>query len=121
MRRLALLPLLALSLSLPAAAGAQIVGHHDYGPVGTADPFLGNGRLPGPGIGQELDYIHRKIDRAREGGLITRREARQLRREANRIAVRASVYGSDGLSDSERRELESSAAALRGRLARPGG
>ena len=121
MRRLAVLPLLTLAVTLAAPAGAQIVGRHDYGPAGTSDPFLGNGALPGPSIGQELHYLRGRIERARESGLITRRQARQLRREANRIAVRANVYGSDGLSASERRELEISAAALRSQLNRPAG
>ena len=120
MRRLAVLSFLAFSLSAPAAAGAQIVGRHDYGPAGTSDPFLGNGALPGPNIGQEVRHLRGRIERARESGLITRREARQLRREANRIAFRANVYGSDSLSASERRELETSAAALRSQLNRPG-
>jgi len=120
MHRLAVIPLLALTVALAAPSDAQIVGRHDYGPAGTSDPFLGNGALPGPSIGQELYYLRGRIERARDAGLITRREARQLRREANRIAVRANVYASDGLSASERRELENSAAALRSQLNRPG-
>ena len=120
MRRLFVLPFLALAVSLAAPAGAQIVGRHDYGPSGASDPFLGNGSLPGPSIGQELRDLRGRIEHARDSGLITRREARQLRREANRIAIRANVYGSDGLSASERRELETSAFALRSQLSRPG-
>ena len=56
----------------------------------------------GPGLGEARD----RIRAAREAGLITRREARQLKREAGVIARHAEVYGRDGLSDSERNELE---------------
>ena len=120
MRRLVLLPLFALLLPLAAPAGAQIVGRRDYGPVAASDPFIGDGRLPGPGIWRDLRDINHRIDRARDSGLLSRREARQFRREARRIGSAAGVYGRDGISASEHRELEARAFALRSQLDRPG-
>jgi len=106
-----------LFLALPAAASAQIAGPHDYGPVAPANPFLGDSSLPGPGIYGDLRQARKNIDRARNSGFISRREARQMRREARSIERLANVYSRDGLSDSEKRELETRALALRGRAA----
>jgi len=62
---------------------------------------------------RDLDDAHREIDRRRDNGELTRREARALRREATMIANLADRYGRDGLSDSELRELEMHAQTLR--------
>ena len=115
-----ILPLLLLAaLSLPAPAAAQIVGRPIYEPVGVADPFLGNGVQPAPSTRDELRDIDRRIDRGRDSGLISRREARQLRREARAIARLGWVYRQDGISDSERRELQARTFALRSVVNRP--
>ena len=116
MRRL---PILLAALTLPAPAGAQIVGRPIYEPVGTADPFLGNGITPAPSTRDELRDIDRRIDRGRAGGLISRREARQLRREARAIARLHGAYRTAGLSDSERRELQARLLYLRSLIGRP--
>jgi len=110
--------LVALILSAPA--GAQIVGKRDYGPVATSNPFLPDSRLPGPGIGREVRDLEGRIDAARDRGDLSRGEARRLEREAHSIGRLARLYGRDGLSPSERAELENRAAYLRDALGRPG-
>jgi hypothetical protein len=110
-------PLLLVLAAVPAAA--QIAGNHDYGPVPVASPFLEDSRLPGPGIGRRLRDIDRRIDRARESGRLTSREARSLEREAMAIGRLARVYGRDGLSPSEAAELDNRANYLSGSLGRP--
>src|SRR5436853_295673 len=96
---------LALALATPAAA--QIAGRHDYGPVPAASPSLPDSALPPPPLGKELSRIDRRIDRARDSGRLSRREARGLEREARAISRLAERYGRDGLCASERAELES--------------
>jgi hypothetical protein len=112
----ALLPLVAVT-AVPA--GAQIAGKHDYGPIPLSSPFLPDGRLPGPGIGREVRDLEGRIDRARESGALSRGEARRLDREARAIGRLADRYGRDGLSPSERAELENRANYLRDALGRP--
>jgi hypothetical protein len=111
----------ALSLVVLAAApaAAQIAGKRDYGPVASSSPFLEDSRLPGPGVGKELRDIDRRIDRARESGGLSGREARRLEREARAIGRLARRYGKDGLSPSERAELEARAAYLRDSVGKP--
>lgn len=115
--RLSLLVLASVAV-LQAPAQAQFVGRPDSGFEPTPDPFLGDGRVPGPAAGRELRDTRRRIDRARESGALTRREARALKREARRIEAAAVRYGRDGLSDSERRELEVRTRVLREQAAR---
>ena len=121
--RLSLFSASALALILSGHAGAQIVGKRDYGPVPASSPFLPDSRLPGPGIGREVRDLEGRIESARDRGDLTRGEARRLEREANAIGRLARVYGRDGLSPSERAELENRAAYLRDSvgLARLGG
>jgi hypothetical protein len=109
--------LLAFALAAPAAA--QIAGRHDYGPVPPANPFLADSRLPGPPLGKELRDIDRSIERARDGGRLSPGEARRLDREARAIGRLARLFGRDGLSPSERAELEARAAYLRDSVNRP--
>ncbi|HEX8620353.1 MAG TPA: hypothetical protein VF718_00105 [Allosphingosinicella sp.] len=109
--------LLAAALAAPAAA--QIAGKHDYGPVATANPFLPDSRLPAPPLGKELRDIEGRIDRARDSGRLSDREARRLDREARAVGRLARSYGRDGLSPSERAELEARAAYLRDSVNRP--
>lgn len=109
--------LLAFALAVPAAA--QIAGKHDYGPVPTASPFLPDSHLPGPPLGKALRDIEGRIDRARDSGRLSSREARQLDREARAVGRLARLYGQDGISPSERAELEARAAYLRDSVGRP--
>jgi hypothetical protein len=111
--------LLALIAILAAPAGAQIAGKRDYGRVPAATPFLDDSRLPGPGIGRQLRDIDKRIDRARDSGRLSRREARRLHREARAVGRLARLYGRDGLSPSERAELENRAHYLRDSAGRP--
>jgi hypothetical protein len=106
---------------LAAPAGAQIAGKHDYGPVPTASPFLPDSRLPSPPVGKELRDLERRIDNARDGGRLSPREARQLDREARALGHLARRYGRDGLSPSERAELEARTRYLRDSVNRPRG
>lgn len=119
MRRFALIAL-TLAAIAAAPAGAQIAGKRDYGPVPLSSPFLEDSRLPGPGIGKELGEIARRIDRARESGRLSGREARRLEREARALRHLARRYGRDGLSPSERAELENRSAYLRDSIGKPG-
>jgi hypothetical protein len=107
---------LAACLLLATPAAAQIAAPHDYGPVPVSNPFLGDSSLPGPGTGRDMRDVRGRIDRARESGLISNREARQLRRESRAIERLAGAYGRDGLSQSEARELQTRALNLRGRV-----
>ncbi len=108
MRRFALLA--CLLLAAPADAG--IVGRHDYGPAPRSNPFIGDSSLPPRGAGREARKIEERVRRARDEGLISRREARRLSREARAIEHMAARYGADGLSPSERSELELRRQAL---------
>lgn len=109
----------ALGLTLlPGQAGAQIVGQRNYGPVSETTPFLPDSRLPGPSIRADVRNIRERIADARESGALSRREARRMDREARRIGYAASRYGRDGLSASERRELQARAEALRSTVGR---
>jgi hypothetical protein len=109
--------LLASSLAAPAAA--QIAPRPDYGPVPASNPFLADSRLPGPALGKQLRSIDKGIERARESGRLSPREARRLGREARAIGRLGRIYGLDGLSRSERAELEARAAYLRDSVNRP--
>ncbi|APR51958.1 hypothetical protein CA223_07010 [Sphingomonas koreensis] len=98
--------LLAAIAALSAPATAQI-----------RDPS-GGVRWPAPrpalpGVARELGQADRNIREGRESGQLSRREARQLRRESRQIAVLEERYARGGLSESERAELESRVAALR--------
>jgi hypothetical protein len=100
-------------------AAAQIVGPRPPSDYRAPNPFIGDSSLPGPGTGRDVGDIRNRIDRARESGSISKREARQLDREARLIRRLERRYASDGLSASEKRELETRALYLRGALNRP--
>lgn len=114
------LPALALFAFAAAPAAAQIAGKRDYGPVPVSSPFLEDSRLPGPPVGKELRDIDRRIERARESGRISRREARLLKREARAIGHLARQYRRGGLSAAERAELRRRTDYLRDSAGRPG-
>lgn len=112
-------PFSALLAVAAVPAGAQIAGKRDYGPVPESSPFLADSRLPGPGIGREVSDLEGRIDRARASGALSRGEARRLEREAEAIGRLARRYRRDGLSPSERAELEARARYLRDAVGRP--
>ncbi|MBJ7439704.1 MAG: hypothetical protein JHD35_11855 [Sphingopyxis sp.] len=64
-------------------------------------------------VGHDLRETRTRIRDGRNEGQLSRREARALRREAGQISTLADRYARDGLSDSERRELEMRAQVLR--------
>ncbi|MGZ8287302.1 MAG: hypothetical protein ACXW27_07570 [Allosphingosinicella sp.] len=110
----------ALLAVAAAPSGAQIAGKREYGPVAASSPFPADSRLPGPGIGREVRDLKGRVDEARDGGALSRGEARRLEREARAIGRLARLYGRDGLSPSERAELETRANYLRDAVGRPG-
>ncbi|WP_137869801.1 MULTISPECIES: hypothetical protein [Sphingopyxis] len=64
-------------------------------------------------VDHDLRETRARIRDGRDAGQLSKREARALRREAGQISTLADRYGRDGLSDSERRELEMRAQVLR--------
>lgn len=112
-------PLALVLAAAPAASGAQIAGREIPVPVPRSDPFLGDGRMPGPSIGSELRQVRSNIDAARASGRISRAEARQLHREARLISTLSRRYGHGGLSASERAEIERRTQILRNSVNRP--
>jgi hypothetical protein len=121
MRRLAFSACLFLVLPIAAPASGQIAGRHEYGPAPRANPFIGDSRLPPRGVGRQVHDMGERVRRARDNGFISRREARRLSREARAIEHMAARYGADGLSQSERDELELRAQALSGAINRAHG
>jgi hypothetical protein len=120
MRRLASLAILFASLPLAALAEARIAERHPPRDVQRpSSPLIGDSRQRGPRIGREVGDIRNRIERARESGALSRREARQLKREARQIGNLARRYGRDGLSSSERAELQARAHYLRDAVNRP--
>ena len=69
-------------------------------------------------LGGQIRQLDERIDDLRESGQISRREARDMRRNAHAIADSWWVYGSDGLTDFEADELQSRILAANS-LARP--
>jgi hypothetical protein len=110
---------LAALMTSPAAA--QFVGKPVYEPVPPPAPFIGTSRSPGPGVARELRDVRSRIERARDEGQLSKREARQLRREARLIGRLADRYAAGGLSPAERGELGTRAQVLRSRIVRAAG
>ena len=107
-----LAPVAALALS----GCANLATDGSVPPIGTYGELRSG---PGPSenaqaVLGELKATDRKIDDLRDGGQLTKRETRALRREQARSGLLALSYGADGvISDSERRE-----AATRGEIVR---
>jgi hypothetical protein len=110
---------LVLGVGTAAPAGAQIVQPRSYGPVAPTHPFLPGSRAPEPSAGAEVRRLKERIAGARESGDLSAREARRLEREARLIGRLAERYGRDGLSDAERGEIGTRAAAVRAAVNRP--
>ncbi len=82
------------------------------------DPAGSNAGWPAPrptlpGVARELHQVDRSIRDARDAEKLSRKEARELRRESRRIAALEDRYARDGLSESERAGLQARIAALR--------
>ena len=118
-------------LALPSAALAitpqRASDDVRYG--GIAERHPGTTRLPGsvdihigagdPVVAQDLRETRRTIERRRDNGELSRREARQLRREVRVVERLTYRYGQDGLRADERRELALRASVLRARSEAP--
>ncbi|MGQ0559720.1 MAG: hypothetical protein ACT4OE_09075 [Sphingosinicella sp.] len=117
-RSLVVGPSLVAALAAAMPADAQIVGRRTHEPVPVSSPFLPDSRLPGPGIWREVAQVRGDIRRARDNGLLTRREAGALDRETRRIGHVAMRYGRDGLSNSERDELRVRVETVRSAIGR---
>lgn len=102
--------LASLCMAAPASAGFSSSGHYGSVPSPRAPVFV---EVPAdPAVRWGADEVRERIHDAREAGAISRREARQLRREAGVLSGHAELYGRDGLSDSERDELDTRALYL---------
>ena len=111
----------SFALFATAPAEARISG-------GTASPWPTPLRQPfpvhpssTPSLGGQVDKLENKVERARENGLISRGEARQLRRDARLIDRLGHRYARDGLSQSERAELQNRIHRLDGAIYAAGG
>jgi hypothetical protein len=107
------------ALAAAAPARAQFVGRHDYGPVDVPAPFIGDSRQRGPGVGRELRDVRHLIQAEREAGILSKSEARHLKREANAIEALAERDDRQGLSSSAQDELEARTHYLADAVARP--
>ncbi|MFN7028118.1 MAG: hypothetical protein ACK4PC_01995 [Sphingopyxis sp.] len=64
-------------------------------------------------VGHDLRETRKRISNGRDSGQLSKREARAFRREARQISAQADRYARDGVSDSERRELDMRLQVLR--------
>jgi len=62
---------------------------------------------------REARDIRDRVDRGRESGQLSRKEARRYKRAAGGLGAAASSYARDGLTDDEERELATRAQVLR--------
>ncbi len=96
--------LLAMTAGLPGPG--QI-----YGPPSPPTKESRTSALPG--IRAEMHTIYRDIRDGREDGQLSRRQAKELRREAGAINDMERRYASDGLSGPEQAELRNRTEVLR--------
>jgi hypothetical protein len=111
--------LLAMYLPLTTSTGPSAPRHGGgiVGSVRTEVPAPRNASR-GAELGGQIRQLGDRIDDLRDSGQITRRQARDMRRDAHAIARSWWAYGSDGLTDSEADELQNRLVAARS-LARP--
>ncbi|PZU63821.1 MULTISPECIES: hypothetical protein [Sphingobium] len=106
---LALPSLFLTALALPAALPAQIARKTEP----TAPPGPVNVRVePRPSGDYELERARQDIRDGRKSGTLSRKQARALRREADRADAQADRSARDGLSYSEQREIDMQGRAL---------
>jgi hypothetical protein len=104
--RLLALPILAAGFLAAIPASAQ--GWGGYSP----SPAPGVPR--DSGISGQLGKIRSDTNAGRRSGQLTRGEARALRRERASISTLEERFASDGLSDSEKAELQTRVEILHG-------
>ena len=101
----------------PLAAQAQYMPRNPPGDV-RMPGITDMGTQPsGASIGRDLADARDLIRDGRDGGDLSKKEARALKREARQIDTLAERYSRDGLSDPERRELETRTQLLRAETA----
>ncbi|MBO9527667.1 MAG: hypothetical protein J7517_16310 [Sphingobium yanoikuyae] len=106
---LALPSLFLTALALPAALSAQIAPKTEP----TAAPGPVNVRVePRPSGDYELDRAREDIRDGRKSGTLSKKQARALRREADRADAQSDRSARDGLSYSEQREIDMQGRAL---------
>ena len=66
------------------------------------------------GVGRDVGQLRSDIDQGRTQRQLSRRQARELRREASEIGMLQERYAAGGLTESERAELRTRVEALRG-------
>lgn len=98
----------SIAPSAPPDRGARLPGTFDV----RVDPSDG-------AVQRELRDTRRNIERRRESGELSKREARALRREARLIASLEDRYSRDGLSAAELHELQLRADELHNRSQLP--
>ncbi|HST36266.1 MAG TPA: hypothetical protein VLK25_06520 [Allosphingosinicella sp.] len=124
-----LFALAALIAAAPGAAQIPINGAGNAGGgrsaamqrwLGRADdrPDRVHSRQRSAELGGQIRQLRDRIDDLRESGQISRAEARSMRRETRRAALYHTLYGGNGLSDSEAAELQSR-IYVAGSLVRP--
>ena len=106
----------ALLLLLPPPGAQAPVAPRPPSEPAQAPGMISVRVVPGdPLVEHDLREAREQIERRRDNGELTRREARRLRREARLIATLSQRYASDGLSDAERRELQMRTSELKAR------
>jgi hypothetical protein len=122
--------LLLLALPTTAQAIQEQAGAPDARRLpGIVERNPGTTRVPGrieiraapgdPYVAHDLREARETIERRRESGELTRRQARQLRREVRIVSRLQYRYGHDGMRPDERAELALRAQELRSRAAAP--
>lgn len=105
-----------LLLVLPVAVHAQFMPRTP--PQGDRMPGISglDTRIDEPTLGHDLRRVRDLVGQGLEDGDLSKREAKALRREARQIDTLADRYGRDGLSESERRELDMRTQVLRAQV-----
>ena len=101
---------------LVITAGAA-PAHHDFGPQRDWGTVQLPRSVPMFQVSSEADVVdisavRDRIHASRKAGIISKHEARALRREASVLERHAELYGRDGYSDTERAELQARARYL---------
>jgi len=71
---------------------------------------------PAASTWREARDIRGRVERGRDAGQLSRKEARRYKRAAGGLGAAASRYARDGLSDDEERELATRAQVLRAQV-----
>ena len=115
-----LVMLLAMLLPPTTSTGPSAPRHRGgiVGPIRVESTPAPPNASRGVELAGQMRQLDERIDDLRDSGQISRREARNMRRDARAISHAWWRYGSDGLSDSEADELQSRLLAANS-LARP--